>query len=379
MFRLVVGAGAVGLGAAAYIQGSQARDLSRALDVHEPLLAAFANDEWKRTTLSLPWSTPRTVGDSATHVFGDLTVDCYDNGIKHDLDKKSFTLFVAPPSFVSTRTMFLPMAPYVANHFGVTEIAGYGVNQAPLRSGQLTPEVFESGLEATLKALIKHSPEKEAPVVVAAGHAAVYALRLAQRQPELFKSLIMLNPTYRGPLATAEYNIREEHGSFAAATMAVGRRLLWQLLRVPYVGEALSLKFASEESITQQLRSHVYADEATITPEMVAHHQGLAQAGAFAPKAAFLTGQTDPLDSREAMDEVIAGGFKVPTMVLMGVSAPETNKADLTNLESKTEERALTGEGERCIAAHTPGALRSFEEYPMLVGNLVRSHAQLYC
>ncbi|EDQ88850.1 uncharacterized protein MONBRDRAFT_37321 [Monosiga brevicollis MX1] len=374
--RLGVGGG---VGVAAYIKGSEARAISSRLDPHEPLLAAAEKDGWVRQRRSIRFSSPITSSDTSHHVHGDLTIDCYANGITGDIDKKNFTLFVAPPSMVASRSIFLEMAPFVSNTFGVTEMPSFGVNQIDLRASQLNAEVMEHGLEQTLRTLQKEDPKHEGAYVVAAGHAGFYALKLAQRCPELFSSLVLLNPTFRGPLTTAAFNKQEEGDTISAMGLGALRRALWALMRIPFLGEALNAASNSPENIKKHLLSHVYSDEAHVTEEVVALNEEFALAGNHLPKAAFLTGQLDPLREREDLTPLLEGGFKVPTMILLGHDSPASVKADVQPLFVKADERAQTGEGERSIGVDTPGALRSFVEYPSLVGNLVRAHIQQYC
>ena len=44
-------------------------------------------------------------------------------------------------------------------------------------------------------------------MLVAAGHAAFYALDIAARRPDLVDKVVLLNPTFRGPLPTAREDL----------------------------------------------------------------------------------------------------------------------------------------------------------------------------
>ena len=93
-----------------------------------------------------------------------------------------------------------------------------------------------------------------APVdVVAAGHAAGYALEVARSAPGRFRHLALLAPTWRGPLPTAM-------GPHARCWSA-----LEELVRAPLVGPLLYALNSSRGLIRWMMRRHVYAEPAHIT------------------------------------------------------------------------------------------------------------------
>jgi pimeloyl-ACP methyl ester carboxylesterase len=61
-----------------------------------------------------------------------------------------------------------------------------------------TPALLSDFLETFVEATFGG----DVPAVVAAGHAAGYALALAQRRPGVWRRVVLITPTWRGPLPT---------------------------------------------------------------------------------------------------------------------------------------------------------------------------------
>ena len=94
--------------------------------------------------------------------------------------------------------------------------------------------------------------------VVACGHAAGYAIGLEARQPETFTHLVLIAPTWRGPLPT----------------MMNGRKPIQQYIRrlihAPVIGELFYRLNVSRPVVRMMYRRHVFADPAFLTDELLA-------------------------------------------------------------------------------------------------------------
>jgi len=95
---------------------------------------------------------------------------------------------------------------------------GFGESDRPALDYQ--PALLHQVLQAFVKATFS-----EPIAIIAAGHAAGYALQLAQ-QPQACSCIVLVAPTWRGPLPTM--------GAPKALATAVR-----QLVRFPVVGQAL--------------------------------------------------------------------------------------------------------------------------------------------
>ena len=101
--------------------------------------------------------------------------------------------------------------------------------------------------------------------VVAAGHAASYALALARDRPSVCSRAVLLAPTWRGPLPTA----MGEHTKGYAWTR--------RLVGTPVIGEALYRLNTLRPVIGLMYRRHVYADANRIIPAFIAKKQEVAR------------------------------------------------------------------------------------------------------
>ncbi|GJE56492.1 MULTISPECIES: alpha/beta fold hydrolase [Methylobacterium] len=201
----------------------------------------------------------------------------------------------------------------------------------------LEPATFHAFLDA----LIAAAPGPYA-LGIAAGHAAGYLVAAARRHPQAFGRLVLVAPTWRGPLPTA---------------MGAGRADWFGRIRraveMPVVGEALYRANISRPVIGRMMRAHVFADPAHVTPELIAAKHGITrQRGGRFGTAAFVTGGLDPVGSREAFLDLF-GSDLPPVQVLRSEGAPRRSGAEMD---------ALCASG-RVVATRIPGALSPHEEF----------------
>ena len=98
-------------------------------------------------------------------------------------------------STVSSRTEMKGIANLLATHYEVTVLdwLGFGESQCP--PVDYNPALFHQLLEDFVKSIF-NSPI----ILIAAGHASGYALKFAQDNPEMVSKLILIAPTWQGPL-----------------------------------------------------------------------------------------------------------------------------------------------------------------------------------
>jgi pimeloyl-ACP methyl ester carboxylesterase len=152
--------------------------------------------------------------------------------------------------------------------------------------------------------------------VVAAGHAASYALALARDWPGVWSRAVLLAPTWRGPLPTA---MGEHPRAYAWARRLIG---------TPVIGEALYRLNTLRSVIGLMYRRHVYSEASRVTPVFIAKKQGVARRpGARFASVAFVTGQLDPVSDRDAF-LALFDPPPVPILVLCGDATPPRSKAE---------------------------------------------------
>ena len=112
--------------------------------------------------------------------------------------------------------------------------------------------------------------------VVAISLGAAYAVRVADEQPALVQSLVLITPT-------GADNLRARPGMTGAA--------FYGLLQSPVLGTSFYNVMASERSIRDYAQKHLYFDKRRATDRMVAHYYATShQPGAQHAIAAFLSG-----------------------------------------------------------------------------------------
>lgn len=133
-------------------------------------------------------------------------------------------------------------------------------------------------------------------------------------------------------------------------------------MKAPAVGWMMyNMLVSNEKAIESQYKSHVYANPDNVTPGIVESRYALTkQKGARYLPAAFLTGELDPVTSREEFLELFASlEGKTPILVVSTKGSPKRSKAEM---------EALRGAKGVSKFVELPGALLPQEEYPAIVG-----------
>ena len=106
-------------------------------------------------------------------------------------------VFLPALSSISTRTEMCPLFDRLAPEFRVSTVDWPGFGDLPRGRLEWSPEMLSAFLDWFLSEIV--APPH---VVVAAGHAASYALYHAAFRPGTIKRLVLIAPTWRGPLPT---------------------------------------------------------------------------------------------------------------------------------------------------------------------------------
>lgn len=146
-------------------------------------------------------------------------------------------------SSISTRAEMRPLQDHLAPHFDTVAIDLPGFGTAAKPRADWTPTAMADALSTVIASL-------RPALIVAAGHAAGVALCHAAAEPGTAPSLILIAPTWRGPLP-----------------IMMGRRAPWlgRVVRVfdmPLLGPALYRLNLSHPVIRMMARGHVYSARA---------------------------------------------------------------------------------------------------------------------
>ena len=249
-------------------------------------------------------------------------------------------------STVSTREEMRLLAELLAPQFQVVSLdwPGFGESDRPRIDYQ--PQLYHQFLKDFVESIFK------SPVaVVAAGHAAGYAMQLAQSKPNVWSKIVLAAPTWRGPLPMMSQQQSRWHG------------IVRELVRSPLLGQFLYKLNTAPSFLSLMYRRHVYVDAAKVTSDFIENKWKVTQkAGARYGSAAFVTGGLDPAKVRSEFTDKFQQ-LAVPMMVVVAENAPPKSKAEM---EALTE---LPGVEWQVI----PGSLGMHEENAEALAYAVKS------
>jgi pimeloyl-ACP methyl ester carboxylesterase len=239
-------------------------------------------------------------------------------------------------STVSSRTEMSHLATYLRSQFQATTVDWPGFGDSDRPALDYTPPLYRQFLADFIRDIYA------SPItIIAAGHAAGYALDLAARLPNLVSKLILVAPTWRGPLPT----------------MAKGQKpwlkSVRDLIRTPIIGQFLYQLNTTPSFLNFMYRRHVYTDASKLTPDLMMRKRELTQQpGARFGAGAFVTGGLDPyVDRVEAIAHLQS--LTIPVTIAIGENSPPKSKAEMIAL-------AEVANINSCIL---PGTLGLHEEY----------------
>ncbi|MEO1403941.1 MAG: alpha/beta hydrolase [Cyanobacteria bacterium J06635_1] len=246
-------------------------------------------------------------------------------------------------STVSTRTEMATLAVQLAPTHQVTVVDWPGFGDSDRLRLAYQPKLYQQFLSDFV------SEQFSEPVaVVAAGHAAGYTLALSETLPDAWAKVVLVAPTWRGPLAVMGASERVRRG-------------VRGLVRSRLLGQALYGLNTRPAFLKWMYRRHVFVDEAKLTPDYIAQrYQTTQQAGARYASAAFVTGGLDPVQTR-ADFLAYFDTLSVPVMVMVGEQAPPASKAEMEAMAALPQVQAV----------RLPGTLGMAEEYGEAVAKAV--------
>ncbi len=258
--------------------------------------------------------------------------------IVYDTQGQGVPILLLPAfSTVSSRTEMSGLAARLQSQFQVTTVDWPGFGDSARPRVEYAPPLYRQFLADFVRDIYS------SPVTtIAAGHAAGYALNLAATVPDRVAKLVLIAPTWRGPLPT----------------MARGQKP-WQksvrdLIRTPILGQFLYQLNTTPSFLAFMYRRHVYSDAKTLTPAVLTQKRQLTQKpGARYGAGAFVTGGLDPyLDRSAAIADLQS--LTIPTFIAIGQSSPPKSTAEMQALAAVPY----------VVSQTLPGTLGMHEEYP---------------
>jgi pimeloyl-ACP methyl ester carboxylesterase len=208
-------------------------------------------------------------------------------------------------SSISTRHEMRPLQKRLGAKFRTVCVdwPGFGDQARPRQDWQ--PKIYSDFLSYLIGTAL---PPLHA--VIAAGHAATFALLHACAHPGSFNKLVLIAPTWRGPLPT----------------MMNGHRpwfdCIDRLVDLPIIGPVLYRLNVNRLVIRYMAAGHVYSDARWLRGERLREKLAVTRSsGSRFSSVRFVTGKLDPLPTRtEFLD--LAQRSPVPMLLVYGAETP---------------------------------------------------------
>ena len=232
--------------------------------------------------------------------------------ITYEIRGKGAPVLLLPAfSTVSSRSEMQGLADHLSTQFQVVAIDWLGFGQSARPAVDYCPALYQQFLQDFVQARFT------TPIsVIAAGHAAGYVMHLAHQSPGVWSKIVLVAPTWRGPLPTM------------GVPIAIANAIR-QLVRSPVLGQFLYQLNTHPTFLRWMYRRHVYTDATRLTPTLMAQKWRNTQmpGGRFAP-AAFVTGGLDPVRQRADFLSTFQA-LSAPTLVIIGEQTPPKSRAEM--------------------------------------------------
>jgi pimeloyl-ACP methyl ester carboxylesterase len=218
-------------------------------------------------------------------------------------------------SSISTRREMRALQERLAARYSTLSVDWPGFGEGARPQVDWTPEAYAAFLAFLLTSVIAHPH-----AIIAAGHAATYVLAHAAGAPAATARLVLIAPTWRGPLPT----------------MMGGQRpffeRLCRLVDRPRLGPLIYRLNVNPFMVRRMGAGHVYADPAFLDEERLRQKLNVVRApGARFASVRFVTGRLDSLANREAFLD-LARRTAVPILLVYGAETPPRSRAEMEAL-----------------------------------------------
>src|SRR5262249_16231783 len=224
-------------------------------------------------------------------------------------------LFLPALSSISTRAEMKPLMILFAPRFHTITVDWPGFGTRPRPPVSWTPDAMVSFLKYAVETFGGHLYS-----VIAAGHSATYMLNYVSNHPYSVDKLVLIAPTWRGPLPTMAGRQRP---FFAKIKRSVESNL---------VGPVLYRLNVNSLMVKIMVAVHVYSDKNWLFGSRLEDKRKVIEAeNARFASAAFVTGGLDLVSSR---DEFLAIARKIsaPVLLVYGAETPPRSKSEMEAL-----------------------------------------------
>ncbi len=246
-------------------------------------------------------------------------------------------------STVSSRSEMRGLADHLFPNFKVVALDWLGFGESARPALDYQPTLYNQLLQDFVE------DQFSKPVaVIAAGHSAGYVLGLQQRRSQTWSKIVLVAPTWKGPLRVMGVPDPVRDG-------------VRELVRSPGVGQLLYALNTTPGFLKFMYQQHVYVDETHLTADFIDQkYKSTQQPDARYAPAAFVTGTLDPIKTRESFIEM-GEAICVPVLVVIGEECPDKSKAEMEALAELSQIQSV----------HISGSLGLHEEYAREVAEVV--------
>ena len=226
------------------------------------------------------------------------------------------TILLLPAlSSISTRHEMRPLQERLAREYSTFSIDWPGFGDEPRPQVDWAPEIYGAFLSFLLMSVVT-----QPHAIIAAGHAAGYVLKHAGSSPQVMPRLVLIAPTWRGPLPT----MMGEHRRFFDR--------LCRLVDRSTIGPLIYRLNVNPLVVRRMGAGHVYSDPDYLTGDRLHEKLAVARAGgARFASVRFVTGRLDPLAHREEFLEC-ARRVSASVLVIYGSETPQRSLAEIEAL-----------------------------------------------
>jgi pimeloyl-ACP methyl ester carboxylesterase len=218
-------------------------------------------------------------------------------------------------SSISTRREMRPLQERLSAHYRTAAIDWPGFGDQPRPALDWNPEAYSAFLSFLLTSVIPHPH-----AIIAAGHAAAYALKHVAVDATATGRLVLIAPTWRGPLPT----MMGGHRPFFDR--------LCRLVDLPAIGPLIYRLNVNRPVVRRMGAGHVYVDRGFLTDERLREKLAVTRAsGARFASVRFVTGRLDPLRSRDEFLD-LARRAAIPIRLVFGAETPSRSRAEMEAL-----------------------------------------------
>src|SRR5215468_6560191 len=218
-------------------------------------------------------------------------------------------------SSISTRREMRPLQERLSAHYRLAAVDWPGFGDQSRPALDWNPEAYSAFLSFVLTSVIPHPH-----AMIAAGHAAAYALKHVAEDASTTGRLVLIAPTWRGPLPT----MMGGHRPFFDR--------LCRMVDLPGIGPLIYRLNVNQPVVRYMGAGHVYVDRGFLTGERLREKLAVIRAsGARFASVRFVTGRLDPLRSRDELLD-LARRAAIPIRLVYGAETPSRSRAEMEAL-----------------------------------------------